>query len=108
MVKTPKRVKIAGDLYHPRIPDGAVYVVRRRSRFGNPHRVGACSVCRTSHTAAEAVALFAADLHAGRLRFTVEDVRTHLAGRDLACWCKPTDPCHADVLLAVANPEEDR
>ena len=27
-----------------------------------------------------------------------------LAGRDLACWCPPSLPCHADVLLAIANP----
>ena len=26
-----------------------------------------------------------------------------LRGHDLACWCKPTDPCHADVLLEIAN-----
>ena len=26
-----------------------------------------------------------------------------LRGRDLACWCKPGDACHADVLLEVAN-----
>lgn len=26
-----------------------------------------------------------------------------LAGKDLACWCKLTDPCHADVLLELAN-----
>lgn len=38
-----------------------------------------------------------------RLPFTVADVRRELAGRDLACWCPPGSPCHADVLLAVAN-----
>lgn len=27
-----------------------------------------------------------------------------LAGRDLACWCRPDEPCHADVLLEWANP----
>lgn len=26
-----------------------------------------------------------------------------LRGRDLACWCPPDQPCHADVLLEVAN-----
>lgn len=26
-----------------------------------------------------------------------------LRGKDLACWCKPGDPCHADVLLEIAN-----
>ena len=37
------------------------------------------------------------------LTVTVEDVHRELAGRDLACWCKLTEPCHADVLLAIAN-----
>ncbi len=28
---------------------------------------------------------------------------SHLRGRNLACWCKLGDPCHADVLLELAN-----
>lgn len=47
------------------------------------------------------------------LRFAVEvapllDV-SELRGKNLACWCKITDkdgnrvPCHADVLLEIAN-----
>lgn len=27
-----------------------------------------------------------------------------LRGKNLACWCKPGHPCHADVLLQLANP----
>lgn len=26
-----------------------------------------------------------------------------LRGKSLACWCKPGTPCHADVLLELAN-----
>lgn len=26
-----------------------------------------------------------------------------LRGRDLCCWCKPGTPCHADVLMEIAN-----
>lgn len=37
------------------------------------------------------------------LEVTVEDIRRELAGRDLACWCRLDQPCHADVLLAIAN-----
>ncbi|MGL5825826.1 MAG: DUF4326 domain-containing protein [Nocardioides sp.] len=33
--------------------------------------------------------------------------RTELAGCDLGCWCPPEWPCHADILLQVAN-EPDR
>lgn len=34
---------------------------------------------------------------------TVEDVVRELRGKNLACWCKPGEPCHADVLLEIAN-----
>jgi len=30
-----------------------------------------------------------------------------LKGINLACWCKLSDPCHADVLLELANKEEE-
>lgn len=30
--------------------------------------------------------------------------REELPGLDLACWCSPSLPCHADLLLAIANP----
>ena len=33
----------------------------------------------------------------------VEDVRRELRGKDLACWCPLDQPCHADVLLEIAN-----
>jgi hypothetical protein len=26
-----------------------------------------------------------------------------LRGKNLACWCKLGEPCHADVLLELAN-----
>jgi hypothetical protein len=29
--------------------------------------------------------------------------RHELRGQNLACWCPLDQPCHADVLLAVAN-----
>jgi hypothetical protein len=34
---------------------------------------------------------------------TLDDARAELAGRDLVCWCPLDHPCHADVLLALAN-----
>jgi hypothetical protein len=30
-----------------------------------------------------------------------------LRGKDLGCWCRPGDPCHADVLLELANTERE-
>jgi len=49
------------------------------------------------------VARFEADLLAGRLDFSVQDVRRELRGRDLACWCPLDQACHAGVLLTIAN-----
>jgi hypothetical protein len=33
------------------------------------------------------------------------DALGELRGKNLACWCKPGEPCHADVLLELANPK---
>lgn len=30
-------------------------------------------------------------------------IQTFLKGKHLACWCKIGDPCHADILLKLAN-----
>lgn len=37
------------------------------------------------------------------LSVTVDDIVAGLAGHDLACWCPLDQPCHADVLLEIAN-----
>src|SRR5699024_4075911 len=34
---------------------------------------------------------------------TAADVRAELSGRVLACWCPLDQPCHADVLIEIAN-----
>ncbi len=79
-----------------RKPEGAV-VVSRPSKWGNPHdwrKLGR----------AEAVGRYEEDLIAGRLPYTMADVRRELGGKDLCCWCELGERCHADVLLLVANP----
>jgi hypothetical protein len=102
----PQRVRVAGDLFHGRVPAGAVYVGRPApglpgSRFANPHKVGACRVCRVRHDQAGAVAAYAEDLDGDLVLLAA--VREELAGRDLACWCRPGLPCHATVLVVRAN-----
>jgi hypothetical protein len=72
-------------------------VVSRPSRWGNPFRVG------VDGGQVECVAWYRDRLLAGDLLVRVDGVRRNLAGRDLACWCRLEDPCHADVLLEVAN-----
>lgn len=70
--------------------------VGRPSKWGNPHRT-------EPGASAKAVELYRTDLLAGRLEVTVDDVRRELRGKDLACWCSLDQPCHADVLLQIAN-----
>lgn len=38
-----------------------------------------------------------------RRTLTVTDAVAELRGHDLICWCEPTQACHADVLIALAN-----
>lgn len=79
-----------------RKPTGAI-VVSRPSRWGNPF------VVSEHQTRAQAVANFRRALLEGRLQNSVDRVRRELAGHDLACWCPLDQPCHADVLLEIAN-----
>ena len=76
-----------------RKPPGAA-VVSRPSRWGNPFPVA-------DYGRAEAVRLYRDRLLADPA--LIETARAELAGRDLACWCKLTDLCHADVLLELVN-----
>jgi len=39
---------------------------------------------------------------------TPDLIRAELRGLDLACWCPLDQPCHADVLLELANSREGR
>jgi len=55
------------------------------------------------HTQAEAVAEFRALLTGYQENY--EPQLAELRGKNLACWCKPGDPCHADVLIELANTE---
>lgn len=41
-------------------------------------------------------------------RFRVLRNLESLRGKNLACWCPPGSPCHADVLLELANAKEPR
>jgi hypothetical protein len=85
-----------------RLPPGAVKV-DRATRWGNPHPVGEpCRHCAGRvHDRDQAIALYREHLAAHPE--LVEAARRDLAGKVLACWCRLDQPCHADVLLEVAN-----
>ncbi len=38
-----------------------------------------------------------------RIAKYTRDALDDLRGKNLACWCKPGEPCHGDVLLERAN-----
>ena len=90
-----------------RMPEGSVYV-GRPTRWGNPFKAGDPhpETHRPIRDAAEAAFLF--DLHVGPMglhEIDPAEVRRELGGKDLACWCPLDQPCHADVLLSIANEE---
>lgn len=103
-----------------RKPEGAV-VVARPGRWGNPFKVGAHVLRRTGRadtgrslyigfdveTPAEAVDLYREWLLEDQSEkpLALRPLVGGLRGRDLACWCPLDQPCHADVLLDLANPE---
>ena len=80
--------------------------VDRSTRWGNPMRA------RDGYPAAQAVSDYRLWITgAGGSKFNAEfgappaiaDIRSSLAGRNLACWCRIGQPCHAEVLLEIAN-----
>lgn len=115
----PKRIQLSRAKGW-RLPPNTVKV-DRTTRFGNPYVIGEqvdmkqvrrwgwtfspagrCIVCAD---ATEAVERFAhALVWDGAIH---NDVRQALGGKDLACWCAPGAPCHADTLLMIANSEPE-
>jgi hypothetical protein len=91
------------------MPANAIYV-GRGTKWGNHHRVepGCVDLDGVPLDAASAVKRFRHYIERVDL-VLLDDCRTELRGKDLACWCPLVDkdgqpvPCHADVLLALAN-----
>jgi hypothetical protein len=88
-----------------RMPENTVKV-DRSTRWGNPMRIG------PGYSAADAVADYvrwiqgeSADRFSAvtAMRPSIAEIRLQLANKNLACWCAIGQPCHADVLLRLAN-----
>ena len=112
----PKRIQLSRRKGW-RKPEGAI-VVARPSRWGNPFKVAECVEAGFAETTEQARAVCveafrdwcngnrwadgsgvrADERHAAYVASIPE-----LAGHDLACWCPLDQPCHADVLLELAN-----
>lgn len=114
-----------------RMPENTVYVGRHNDgefnlgEFGNPFRVGGLYKIGTGKTGgftylrcldesyndgsfikvrdnAHAVELYKQYLSIYPLK---KEKLDKLKGKNLACWCSLNEPCHADILLKIANNE---
>ena len=106
--KTPKRIQRKRSKGW-RIPENTVYV-GRGSKYGNQFKIGAdgdANQCiakymeyrfpYTHHGEHNSMQDFM--LSKANLQEATKDLR----GKNLACWCKIGDPCHADSLLEIVN-----
>lgn len=66
--------------------------VGRPSKWGNPFPIS--STCSRS----KAIELYRKHLYDSGLINSIHELK----GKDLVCWCHPL-PCHADILLELAN-----
>lgn len=100
-------------------PDAVI--VDRTTKWGNPFVIGSTYGMTTSAgyrtvtivDRASAVAEYRRAIELGYSTYFPRDfvarVRSELAGKNLVCWCPLVDddgdrvPCHADVLLEIAN-----
>ncbi len=101
---TPRRVQLSRRKGW-RMPENTVSVARP-GRWGNPFPIGREGpFSRVAPDAEGAVGFFRAMLRDPQMRARAgypSDL-SPLRGRNLACWCRPGDWCHADVLLELAN-----
>jgi hypothetical protein len=81
-----------------RKPEGAVYV-GRGSKWGNPYKV------ERSLLPEHAVSLFEQHMRLMKKRDPkgYAELLAPLRGKNLMCWCPIDAPCHADVLIRLAN-----
>lgn len=99
MNETPKRIQLRRAKGW-RKPENTV-VVARPGKWGNPFVVQFDPHTDYSpQTSADAVKMFRA--HVDKVLMRIK-IKAELRGKSLACWCKLGEPCHADVLLEIAN-----
>jgi Domain of unknown function (DUF4326) len=101
---TPKRI-VLSRRKDWRMPANTVKI-DRSTKWGNPFVIG------NDGTRAECIELyrrFVAGNEATKrkevlaARELVAVGARELRGKNLACWCPMDEPCHADILLKIAN-----
>ena len=89
-----------------RMPEGAIYV-GRPTRWGNPfHLIDVLEALGDAEGRADCVRSYRLWLYGDEAYIklaSATDAIRELRGKDLACWCPLDQPCHADVLLEIAN-----
>lgn len=87
-----------------KMPPNTVYV-GRPTKWGNPYRIED-KRCTKKEGAKLATCLFSLKLENINLKtggIVYKDLKKELRGKNLACFCPLDQPCHADVLLKLAN-----
>ena len=101
---TPQRITLSRAKGWKMPPD--TVKVTRPGPWGNPFTVrpGVKDSPRCVPTAEDAVACYREMFnYPGETADWLREHLPELRGKNLACWCKPGEPCHADVLLEIAN-----
>jgi hypothetical protein len=84
-----------------KMPENTIYV-GRPTKWGNPYQVTCQS---TPEFRLEQIRKYEQIINTSLwMEPNPKSIRKELRGKNLACWCKIGDPCHADVLLKIANP----
>ena len=99
---TPRRIQMTrARPWRAEHPEAVI--VARPGPFGNPFKVGNLGI-PDAEVAAYRFRLWTESTVEGRA--VAARAKHELRGRDLACWCPLDGPCHADVLLRLANEED--
>jgi hypothetical protein len=96
------------------MPPNTVYV-GRPTKWGNPWKIAPNNPPETMGLAQVGVmgnysAWLGGYIRVLELDNNLEWIQDHiheLRGKNLACWCPLDQPCHADILLRLANEGED-
>ena len=83
-----------------RMPANAVYV-GRPTKWGNPYYLGSLGKPGGELGMSQVIEKYSYYIRHGMADGSFD--LSELRGKDLACWCPLDQPCHADVLLELAN-----
>ena len=91
----PTPIRIQRSRKHKQVsPNGLpIIYVGRPGKWGNPW------VIKQGRDAEKCIFLYKTTMSTMLKQDAVKELR----GKNLSCWCKIGEPCHADILLEIAN-----